>query len=148
VALPERRSLSAQEAPDVALPDGAEDPKGVPRMSRRLTILISLLFVAWIGSVSVFLLFLASLVTTPALVAAIVVQVAVVGIGAALLLVTNTRRPAGIDPDAEPPQWGRRQEDKGIIETISDALESEAKRRPFPARTPDWMQDEAEVKPL
>jgi hypothetical protein len=101
-------------------------------MNRILAITITILFSLWLASVAILLCFLAGLVGIPFLVGALVAQIGVAGIGGALLLVTNTR-----PSDATRP-WGRRQEDKGLIETISEAMEREAAKRPGPARTPDW----------
>jgi len=112
-------------------------------MLRPLAIAISALFLAWLMSVAVVLCYLAQLVGVPALVAASVAWIGVFPIVCALLLVTNTR------PIDGPKAWGRRQADKGIIETISEALEREAAKRPGPARTPDWavgLDDEPEAR--
>ena len=101
-------------------------------MNRTLAITITILYSLWLASVAILLCFLAELAGVPFLVGAIVAQIGVAGVGGALLLVTNTR------PADAARAWGRRQEDKGLIETISEAMEREAAKRPGPARTPDW----------
>jgi hypothetical protein len=139
-------------------------------MPRTLAITIAVLFCLWLGSVAVLLCFLAALVGIPALVGAIVVQVGVACVGGGIILVTNTRRPAGRDPDAplraadpyaattdqlmreavllaDGQPYGRRDRDdhtvvkRSLTEQISDLVEAEAARRPSPAKTPAWAID-------
>ena len=112
-------------------------------MPRLLIIALAILFAAWLGSVAALLCFFTGLATIVALVATGVIWIGLPPILAAMLIFTNTR----VDwhaPDAEPPAWGRRSEDKGIIETISEALESESRKHPIPSRTPDWFKDDKE----
>ena len=101
-------------------------------MPRRIAITIATLgavvFIALTG-----VLYNESVDGRPWLVGAIVAMLAAAMISLALLISTNTC--------AEPQTWGRRVEDKGLIETISDAMEREAAKRPYPARTPDWAGD-------
>ena len=72
------------------------------------------------------------------LVGAIVTMLGATMIALALLIATNMHD--------TPQAWGRRAEDKGLIETISDAMEAESRRRPYPAKTPDWAGDLDETK--
>jgi hypothetical protein len=53
----------------------------------------------WLASIGVLLFFIAGLSSMPYLLGAVVAQIGVFCVAAALLLVTNTRRPRGIDPD-------------------------------------------------
>lgn len=117
-------------------------------MRRSLLILILILFAIWLGSVAVLMLFLTGIVKIPWLVAALVCQIGAAIFGSGLLLVTNTRRPAGIDPDTAPitlpdgAVYGRRQgDDRSVVDRLSAILEEEAAQRPGPARTPDWAID-------
>jgi hypothetical protein len=108
---------------------------------RSLTYALIILFAAWLGSVAALLCFFTGLATIVALVATGVVWIGLPPVLAAMLIFTNTR----VDwhaPDANPPAWGRRQEDKGIIETISEAMEKEASKRKGTPNTPDWFKDE------
>jgi hypothetical protein len=105
--------------------------------------------------VAVLLCFLAQLVGIPALVGAIVAQIGVAAVSAALLLVTNTRVPwtnerdpyaqttdellrtAVMLPDGK--VYGRRViDDRHVVERLSDILEDEAAKRPPPAAMPPW----------
>jgi hypothetical protein len=118
-----------------------------------ILITAALLFLLWLASFAILLLFLAQLVGIRALVAAIVVQAATFLIAGAFALVSNTRRPRGIDPDAprvvgEPPllpdgrPYGRRKKDDlGVLDRLSAVLESEAGKRPPPEQTPAWAAD-------
>jgi hypothetical protein len=101
-------------------------------MARPLIYAVGALFVLWLASVTVTLCYLAQIVGVPFLVGACVAWIGVFPIVSAILLVTNTH---SADTDR---LWGRRQEDKGIIETISEAMEREAAKRPGTAKTPDW----------
>jgi hypothetical protein len=111
-------------------------------MPRLLTVALAILFAAWLGSVAALLCFFAGLVGTPALVATGVVWIGLPPILAALLIFTNTRRPAGIDPNPAPIAYGRRQDDEvSVTEELSAVLERAAAGRVGPSRTPDWFSD-------
>lgn len=121
-------------------------------MRKSLLIIVCLLGLAWLASVTVILFYVASLATVPALLGAITTQIAVFLIATAILLVSNTRRPAGRNPDAPDapaerprvmlsdgkPYGGRFSDDRSVVNRLSDILEDEAARRPPPPRTPDW----------
>lgn len=101
-------------------------------MTRALTIALAALFVAWLAAVVAIVCYVGQLVNVVGLVAATGLLIAVPPILMGLLISTNTHDSA--------PAFGRRAEDKGIIETISEAMEKEAAKRPYPARTPDWTK--------
>lgn len=114
-------------------------------MTRTLTIIALCLFCLWLASIAILLCFLAGLAPIPWLVGAIVAQVGVACVGGGVLLVTNTRRPRGIDPDSPRPAilYGRREDDdRGIVERVSALMEEEAAKRPASSKTPDWFISE------
>lgn len=121
-------------------------------MKRSLTITVILLFAVWLASLAILLCFLADIVGIPALVAAIVAQIGVAAVSAALLLVTNTRRPWGADAYAattdellrpavmvgDRPYGRRAHDDRNVVDRLSDILEEEASLRK-PGETPAWV---------
>lgn len=89
-------------------------------MTRSLLATVAALGLIWIVSLTALMFVIAGLASTAALIVAIVCQVAVVTIGSSLLLVTNVRRPAGIDPnapDAPPGGMPERRESPGRRQT-------------------------------
>ena len=66
---------------------------------KALAIVSGVLGTIWLASIGVLLFFVAGLASVPWLLGAAVAQSGVFCVAAALLLVTNTRRPRGIDPD-------------------------------------------------
>jgi hypothetical protein len=111
-------------------------------MPRSLTIALTILFAAWLGSVAALLCFFTGLATIVALVATGVVWIGLPPVLAAMLIFTNTR----VDwraPDATPPiAYGRRQDDEvSVTEELSAVLERAAAGRVGPSRTPDWFSD-------
>ncbi len=68
-------------------------------MNRTLLITIALLGAIWLASIGVLLFFVAGLTSVPWLLGAAVLQIGVFLTALGLLLVTNTRRPRGINPD-------------------------------------------------
>lgn len=119
-------------------------------MKRTLTIIISLLFAATLISVAILL---AQVVDSLLIVLAIVVLLAVFGIGAGILITTNTRPWASNDPFAatadellRPPLLRDEErrvtpgtiDDRGVVQRLSDILEDEAAKRPPPKDAPPW----------
>jgi hypothetical protein len=128
-------------------------------LSRQLAIVASALGGLWLLSIAVQFLFVAGLQGIAALIIAIVMQIAVFLVSGSLLLVTNTRRPRGVDPDERSPDpfgqtseelrrsvalpdgrlYGRRKvDDRNVVERLSDILEEEAAKREPPQSTPQW----------
>jgi ABC-type transport system involved in multi-copper enzyme maturation permease subunit len=130
-------------------------------LKQNLAIVIGVLFAATLISVAILL---ASLLDSPLIVLAVVLLIAVFGVVFALLLVTNTRRPSGIDPNlpllprdpfgmtsedlrnavllADQQPYGRRKkDDRNVVERLSEILEDEASRRPAPDSMPPWVVD-------
>lgn len=134
-------------------------------MKRSLAIVAGALGALWLISVGVLLFYIAGLAGVPLLLAAVVCQIAVFLVAAALLLVTNTRRPAGIDPNAPPlpidpygdttdglmkhaimlpdrkPYGRRAADDTAVVQRLIDRLEKDDAARPAPAQTPQWALD-------
>jgi hypothetical protein len=119
-------------------------------VKRNLAITIGCLFAATLISVAILL---AQVVTSWPIVLAIVLLLAVFGVGGGILLVTNTRpswptdpyaqttdellRGAVLLPDGRP--YGRRdRDDRNVVDRLSDILEEEAAKRPPSERTPPW----------
>lgn len=138
---------------------------------RPIELTTALLGTLWLAAIAIELCSIAGLVGIEWRISAIVVHVAVFVIAAALLLTTNTRRPAGVDPNAprnghagDAPDalrpgvllpdnrpYGRRAaDDRAVVDRLSEVLEDAASRRPGPARTPEWalnlMPDDADVQ--
>lgn len=133
-------------------------------MRRSLAITIGALGVIWLAAIAVQLFFVAGLAPIAALIGAIVAQIAVFLVASALLLVTNTRRPAGIDPNAplrprDPfgastddllrpavmvgaqPYGRRHSDDANVVHRLIDRLEKDDAARPTPASAPQWALD-------
>ncbi len=135
---------------------------------RRHTIEITaaLLGLIWLATIAIHLLFIAGLVDIAALIGAIVAQCGAFLVASALLLVTNTRRPAGIDPNAPPQRstpdpfgqtadelraavllpdrraYGRRDSDDAeVVKRLIGKFEAEDAKRPPPTETPRWALD-------
>ena len=125
---------------------------------------IALVGIAWLASIAVQLVFLAGLAGVPLLIGALVVQLVIVALVSGLLLTTNTRRPAGIDPNIlvrstdpfslttdelqrgiklpDDRHYGRRaKDDLAVVERLIRRFESEDATRPPPATTPDWATE-------
>ena len=134
-------------------------------MQRRwIEIVAALLGVIWLGSLGVALFFVAGLVDVPWLLGALVAQIGVFAVATALLLTTNTRRPAGIDPNAperridpfalpteqlkigvdlgDGQPYGRRNaDDPAVVKRMIRQFEEEDRQRPPPANVPAWARD-------
>jgi len=127
-----------------------------------ITITAAILGLVWLGSIATQLFFVAGLATIPYLIAAIVGQIAAFLIASAVLLVTNTRRPAGVDPNVPPRRrdpfgmtsdelqrdavmlpdarpYGRRvHDDVAVVKRLIGRFEDEDSLRPAPKSTPAW----------
>lgn len=124
-------------------------------MKRNLAIAVICLFAVWLGSLAVLLCFLAQIVGVPFLVGAIVAQIGVAAISAGLLIETNTRRAWPADPfgfatdeliqrGVQLPSgqvFGRRDDDRPVVDRLSEILEQEAAKRPASERTPWWIEE-------
>lgn len=134
-----------------------------PQMKRRwVEITVGILGALWLAAIAIELCSIAGLVDIWWRISAIVLSIAVFAVACMLLAVTNTRRPAGIDPNAarvnhtgmvpdeirpgvllpDGRPYGRRAEDdRAVIDRLSEVLEAEAAKRPGPAKTPSWAVD-------
>lgn len=135
-------------------------------MRRSIEITASVLGLIWLATIAIHLLFIAGLVDIAALIGAIVAQCGIFLVSGALLLVTNTRRPAGIDPNAPPiaqavdpfgqtsdelrsavllpdrqPYGRRKHDDVNVVKRLIGKFEDEDALRPPPAETPRWALD-------
>lgn len=108
-------------------------------MTRALTATLGALFAGALVAVAILLgQALASWLT----VLAVVLLLGVFGIAFGLLIATNVRTdaPAGVTlPDGS--TFGRRVDDRPLIERMSEMIEAEAAQRPAPARGPDWFSE-------
>jgi len=136
-------------------------------MRRSLTITASILGLVCLAAIAIQLLFIAGLVDIAALIGSIVAQVGVFLVSGAVLLVSNTRRPDGIDPNAPPlaaprddpfgqtsdelraavllpdrqPYGRRKHDDVNVVKRLIGKFEDEDALRPPPAETPRWALD-------
>jgi hypothetical protein len=135
-------------------------------LKRPLAIVSGALGMIWLLSIGVIFFYVAGLVNIAALLGAVVAQIAVFLVTSALLLTTNTRRPAGIDPNAplvkhsrdpfsqttdelrgavllpDSRPYGRRiSDDRHVVERLIDRLEKDDEKRPAPVSTPQWALD-------
>jgi hypothetical protein len=130
-----------------------------------ITITAALLGTIWLAAIAVQLCFIAGLAGIPWLIGSIVAQAAILLVSGAIILVTNTRRPAGIDPNAphvavDPfamssedlrnavlladnmPYGRRKQDDTAVVKRLIGKFEEEDAQRPPPKDgTPSWALD-------
>ena len=114
-------------------------------MRHALNITAALLGAVWLAAIAIGMAYLADLVGTEFLIGAMVAFVGVCALALALLLVTNTRRPRGIDPDAvSPPPPSLSIEDRSLMGQIGSLLEGAARRPRASVRVPDDLTHEQE----
>jgi len=129
-----------------------------------IAITAALLGAIWLAAIAIQLCFVAGLAGIPWLIGAIVAQIAAFLISGSLLLVTNTRRPYGIDPNAPPVRaadpfgqtsdelrsaaivgglpYGRRvHDDVAVVKRLIGKFEAEDAQRPAKGGTPPWALD-------
>jgi hypothetical protein len=129
-----------------------------------ITITAAVLGAIWLAAIAVQLCFIAGIAGIPWLIGSIVAQAAILLVSGAVILVTNTRRPYGIDPNAPARQadpfgqttdelrdaiylpdrrpYGRRTEDDmQVVKRLIGKLEENDTQRPPPAATPQWAID-------
>lgn len=126
-----------------------------------IAITASVLGIVGLGATGVFLFFVAGLWSVPYLLIAFVALLGSFYALLSLLLTTNTRRPAGIDPNARPPDpfgqttaelrdavmvgerpYGRRgSDDTEVVKRLINKLEQDDSERPPPPATPKWALD-------
>lgn len=95
-------------------------------MQKRAIELISVIFGAlWLAAICVQFLFVAQLLSIVWMIGALVAQIAVFLVFGALLLVTNTRRPYGIDPNAA--QHRQREADRAFASPTADLFRQRVK---------------------
>ena len=106
-------------------------------MKKTLSITALLLGALWLSAIIVSMLYLAGLVSTEWLIGAMGAFVAACALSLALLLVTNTRRPRGIDPDE-----AARSADGSLMDSIGALLDSAAARHQRGGRVPQELTHE------
>ncbi len=109
-------------------------------MRHALNITAGLLGVLWLTAIAVSMFYLADLVSTEWLIGAMVAFVAACAVSLALLLVTNTRRPRGIDPD----EAATKIADRSLMDDIGSLLESAAARPRAGVHVPERLTHEGE----
>ena len=115
----------------------------------------------WLAANGVMLFYAASLVPLAALLIAFGALSGAFGLALAILIASNTRRPAGIDPNAPPvsvdpfamssedlknavlladnmPYGRRKHDDSAVVKRLIGKFEDEDRQRPPPATTPAW----------
>ena len=112
-------------------------------MTRALTTTLLALFCAALAAVAILL---GQAVASWLTVLAVVLLLGVFGVAFGLLIATNVRpdAAAGVTlPDGR--AFGRRADDRPLIERMSEMIETEAAQRPGPSRVPDWFADDARI---
>lgn len=135
-----------------------------------IPLIAALLGLVWLISTGVLLFFVAGLATIPYLLIAFVAMNGAFLISAAILIASNTRRPAGIDPNAPPvsvdpfsmssddlknavlladnmPYGRRKHDDSAVVKRLIGKFEEDDAAPPPPKDTPQWALDLQEQHP-